>query len=77
MLDLDRVAPQIEAMARMQALQAGAAGFLSKSVPIETLSRVVRSVARGEAAFSRTITMRLIERLRLLPEGMGGARPHV
>ena len=60
---------------QLEALQAGAAGFLSKNVPVETLPRVVHSVVRGEAAISRKITMRLIERLRLLPEGGTGLRP--
>jgi two-component system, NarL family, response regulator LiaR len=60
---------------QLQALQAGAAGFVSKNVPVETVSRVVQSVVRGEAAISRKITMRLIERLRQLPEGGSGMRP--
>jgi NarL family two-component system response regulator LiaR len=60
---------------QLEALQAGASGFLSKNVPMEIVSRVVQSVVRGEAAISRKITMRLIERLRLLPEGGTGMRP--
>ena len=60
---------------QLQALQAGAAGFISKNVPVETMSRVVESVLRGEAAISRRVTMRLIERLRHLPEGGVGMRP--
>src|SRR3954449_6984756 len=60
---------------QLRALQAGAAGFVSKNVPIETMSRVVESVVRGEAAVSRKVTMRLIERLRHLPEGGVGMRP--
>ncbi len=60
---------------QLQALQAGAAGFISKNVPVETMSRVVESVVRGEAAISRRVTMRLIERLRHLPEGGVGMRP--
>jgi two-component system, NarL family, response regulator LiaR len=60
---------------QLRALQAGAAGFVSKHVPVETVSRVVESVVRGEAAISRKVTMRLIERLRHLPEGGVGMRP--
>jgi DNA-binding NarL/FixJ family response regulator len=60
---------------QLQALQAGASGFVSKNVPVETVSRVVESVVRGEAAISRKVTMRLIERLRHLPEGGTGMRP--
>jgi NarL family two-component system response regulator LiaR len=60
---------------QLLALQAGAAGFVSKNVPVETVSRVVASVVRGEAAISRKVTMRLIERLRHLPEDGVGMRP--
>jgi NarL family two-component system response regulator LiaR len=60
---------------QLQALQAGASGFISKSVAVETVSRVVQSVVRGEAAVSRKVTMRLIERLRCLPDDGAGMRP--
>ena len=60
---------------QLEALRAGASGFLSKDVPLETVARVVRCVARGESAFSRKLTMRMIERLRQLPEGGIGMRP--
>ena len=60
---------------QLEALQAGACGFVSKTVPVRTLSRIVGSVARGEAAITRSLTMRLIERLRLLPEHGSGMRP--
>jgi two-component system, NarL family, response regulator LiaR len=60
---------------QLQALQAGAAGFVSKNVAVETVSRVVQSVVAGEAAISRKMTMRLIERLRQLPVGGTGMRP--
>jgi two-component system, NarL family, response regulator LiaR len=60
---------------QLEALQAGASGFISKNVAVETVSRVVGRVVLGEAAISRKVTMRLIERLRLLPEGGTGMRP--
>lgn len=60
---------------QLEALRAGACGFLSKDVPLETVARVLRSVVRGESAFSRKLTMRLIERLRQLPKGGVGMRP--
>lgn len=60
---------------QLEALQAGASGFITKNVAVETVSRVVERVVSGEAAISRKVTMRLIERLRLLPEGGTGLRP--
>jgi NarL family two-component system response regulator LiaR len=60
---------------QLEALQAGASGFVSKNVAVETVSRVIESVVRGEAAISRKMTMQLIERLRDLPEGGVGMRP--
>lgn len=60
---------------QLEALRAGASGFLSKEVPVETMPRVLRSMLRGEAVISRTLTTRLIDRLRRLPEGGTGMRP--
>jgi NarL family two-component system response regulator LiaR len=59
----------------LQALRAGAAGFLSKDVDIEALPRALDGVRRGEAAVSRKMTKRLIERLRRTPSGAAGMRP--
>jgi NarL family two-component system response regulator LiaR len=60
---------------QLEAVQAGAAGFISKNVDVATVSRVVEKLVGGEAAISRKVTMRLIERLRVLPEGGTGMRP--
>jgi DNA-binding NarL/FixJ family response regulator len=59
----------------IRALRLGASGFLSKRTGLEALPRIVQSVARGEAVLTRTMTMRLIERLREVPEMGGGLRP--
>jgi NarL family two-component system response regulator LiaR len=59
----------------MQALRAGAAGFLSKDLDIDALPRVLEGARRGEAAVSRKMTKRLIERLRATPTGSSGMRP--
>ncbi len=66
---------QDEEETQLEALRSGASGFLSKNVPIETVPRVVERMVRGEAAISRRLTMRLIERLRSLPEDGTGMRP--
>ena len=60
---------------QLEALRAGASGFLSKEVQVETVPRVLKRMVRGEAVISRTLTMRLIDRLRRLPEGGAGMRP--
>ena len=59
----------------LQALRAGAAGFLGKDAPIDSIVRALRGVARGEAAISRHLTMRLIEMMRRTSENGIGLRP--
>jgi len=59
----------------VRALRAGASGILSKEVSIENLARALRGVADGEAAISRTMMMRLIEKLREMPDDYAGMRP--
>lgn len=59
----------------MQALRAGAVGFLSKDVDVEALPRALMGAREGEAAVSRRMGMRLIERLRRAPSGTVGMRP--
>jgi len=57
------------------ALQAGAVGFLSKDFDIDALPRALAGVRSGEAAISREMTRRLIERFRNAPHGRSGLRP--
>jgi DNA-binding NarL/FixJ family response regulator len=59
----------------LRALRAGAAGFLAKEQGIDAVGSALAAVARGEAAVSRMLTMRLIERLRQVPEPGTGIRP--
>src|SRR5215217_8394805 len=57
------------------ALEAGAVGFLSKDADIDALPRALDGVRRGEAAVSRALTRRLIERVREAAGGSSGLRP--
>jgi DNA-binding NarL/FixJ family response regulator len=59
----------------LQALHAGAVGFISKEVDIDALPRALAGLRDGEAAISRKMTLRLIERLRRSPDGAMGLRP--
>ena len=59
----------------LQALRAGASGFLSKDLEIEALPRALEGLRQGQAAISRTMTLALIERLREAPSGSSGMRP--
>jgi two-component system, NarL family, response regulator LiaR len=56
-------------------LRTGASGFLTKDVDIDVLPRALMGVLDGEAAISRRLTMRLVERLQRAPESVGGMRP--
>jgi DNA-binding NarL/FixJ family response regulator len=56
-------------------LRAGAAGFLSKEIELESLPRVLRSTLDGEAAISRKLAMRLVQHYRATPSGGPGLRP--
>jgi NarL family two-component system response regulator LiaR len=59
----------------LQALRAGASGFLSKDLDIEALPRALEGLRQGQAAISRKMTLALIERLREAPSGSTGMRP--
>jgi NarL family two-component system response regulator LiaR len=59
----------------LRGLRAGAAGYLSKELELESLPRALRGALDGEAAISRRLTMQLIERFRAAPSGGAGLRP--
>jgi two-component system, NarL family, response regulator LiaR len=59
----------------IQALRAGASGFLSKDLEIDALPRALEGVRAGEAAISRKMTRTLVDRLRDTPHGASGMRP--
>jgi two-component system, NarL family, response regulator LiaR len=59
----------------LMTLRAGAAGFLCKSVGIESLPRALRRARDGEAVITRRLTMRLIQDLRHVRYGSAGMRP--
>jgi DNA-binding NarL/FixJ family response regulator len=56
-------------------LRAGAVGYLTKDVSVEAIPRAIRGAHAGQAAISRELSMRLVERLQSLPEGGAGVRP--
>jgi DNA-binding NarL/FixJ family response regulator len=59
----------------LQALRAGASGFLSKDLEIEALPRALSGMRNGQAAISRKMTLALIDKLRESPTGAAGMRP--
>jgi DNA-binding NarL/FixJ family response regulator len=59
----------------LNALRAGASGFLSKSMSTDSVGRALRSVASGEAAVSRSLTRHLIDLVRNTAEDGRGMRP--
>ena len=59
----------------MSGLNAGAAGYLTKDLDVEALPRAIEGATAGEAAISRSMAMRLIERLRLMSSEHTGMRP--
>jgi DNA-binding NarL/FixJ family response regulator len=55
----------------IEALRAGASGFLLKDAPVEELVRAVRSVAAGDAQLSPAVTKRLLDQVaRRLPSAV-------
>ncbi|HYM58049.1 MAG TPA: response regulator transcription factor [Solirubrobacteraceae bacterium] len=59
----------------LQALRAGATGYLSKDLDIDALPRALEGARTGEAVLSRRMTRRLIEHVRRIPDGVAGMRP--
>jgi NarL family two-component system response regulator LiaR len=59
----------------LRALRAGGAGYLSKEVELEALPRALRGTLEGQAAISRELAMKLIERYRSAPRDGAGLRP--
>ena len=58
----------------VEALRAGASGFITKDVPADELVRAVRVVAAGEALLTPAVTRQLLDRVaRRLP---APGRPH-
>lgn len=60
---------------QLDALRAGAVGFISKRSGIDRLPHVLRGAVAGEAAISRRLTMRIVELLKALPDNGIGVRP--
>ncbi|MGW0086873.1 response regulator [Streptomyces sp. NPDC003393] len=52
----------------LDALRAGASGFLVKDGPAASLVEAIRTVASGEAVLSPRVTRRLLQRFAALPE---------
>jgi len=66
---------QQDRLVEIQAMRAGASGFLSKETSIESLVRALRGVVQGEAAVSRGLTMELIQMIRRTSDNGLGLRP--
>jgi DNA-binding NarL/FixJ family response regulator len=59
----------------LEALRAGAAGYLSRDFEPAALPRILRGALGGEAAISRRLAMSVIESYRRAPRGRAGLRP--
>ncbi|HEY4094155.1 MAG TPA: response regulator transcription factor [Baekduia sp.] len=59
----------------MVGLRAGAAGHLTKGVPVDEIVAAVQRMVAGEPVVGPALTWRLIESLRALPVGGLGVRP--
>jgi DNA-binding NarL/FixJ family response regulator len=61
----------------LRAVRAGAAGYLSKSLPTTSLAPALRGVARGEGALSRRFTAIVMRELHRQARERGPAARHV
>jgi two-component system, NarL family, response regulator LiaR len=59
----------------LDALRAGAMGFLPRRIALDTLPRVLQGAMEGEAAISRRLAMALVESHRRPPAIGAGLRP--
>jgi DNA-binding NarL/FixJ family response regulator len=59
----------------LEALQAGAAGYLTKDINMESLARALQGIAAGEAAITRRMTTQVLEKLRSLSSQLRRMRP--
>ena len=59
----------------LASLWAGAVGFLTKDLDVDALPRAVEGAVNGEAAISRRLSMRLVERLRNVTGRTESSRP--
>jgi DNA-binding NarL/FixJ family response regulator len=62
-------------LAGLPALSHGAVGYLSRDIELSSLAHAIEGVMAGEAAISREMAGRLVERLRQLSQGRLGMRP--
>jgi NarL family two-component system response regulator LiaR len=59
----------------LSALRAGAIGYVSKDIALESLPAALFACARGEAVVSRTFARRVLDHLQSTPPGSVGLRP--
>jgi DNA-binding NarL/FixJ family response regulator len=60
---------------QLETFRVGASGFVSKQAGPQAIANATRGLLRGEAAVSRALAMRFVERVREIPTGGTGLRP--